>query len=841
MRVRGSYQLLSRLQAVGLIGSLGLFSIGDVSAQSTAQSAAQATAQALHKEVFNQATDAKSLTIQAMLSTQFKGPGVCGDSEPNLGEQCDDGNTTAGDGCSASCQVEAGFVCTEAIAGNLTDNIVPDGSFEADNVGGEWTSINHSEFGPNLICGDSCFGSPSAAGGDGSLVSGNYLLLAGGTFGGPSTGNATHAPVAIPADASTLEFQWATLFSGLAGDPCAGASDGIELSIGGTPVWSSIDAGSCTNVSPYQRVVIDLASAPGGPYQGTTVGFEFLGSATGIPPDIGLTNIMLDDVSIEVPADPVILPTPSMCAAVVCGDGVLAGLEQCDDGNIAGGDGCSAICEIEQPNFVCTDPLPPAVSGEDLADGGLEAGAASPAWIATGTEFAPICSEQLCGAALASSGAFYAWFGGNRHLNAQTLTQQAVISSTATHLSFELLVGICDSADDSLTVEIDGNEIYRYDCTVDNDDYETQLIPLGAFADGGMHTVQFIGNTVSTNGGNSNFFVDNISIKDNVAFPGRPGRCNELALTCATPETFDAGIPADWTVVNLGPDAIDGWGSSMDGICASQDWVSEDPLNNETKGGGIAACADSDATGQIDIDAGATVNEMDSYLCSPAFDLTQVTEPQFSFLVDYQAARVALNDNGTSDPDDDFDDDFLEIVVGEMPPTAGNLPSYTSLGMVFDHLDSNLDLSGPTAESVDLSFQYAATAAHVCFHYRATNAWFAQIDNAALRGSACAPPPDSDNDGVPDSVDNCSELPNPEQRDNDGDGHGNLCDGDLNQDCVVNAMDLWVFKRAFVVPDPSPVPDFNNDGVFNSDDLDILAPLFFQTPGPSGAGLCSPQ
>jgi cysteine-rich repeat protein len=38
---------------------------------------------------------------------------VCGDGYVNAaaGEQCDDGNTTPGDGCSASCQIEPGFVC----------------------------------------------------------------------------------------------------------------------------------------------------------------------------------------------------------------------------------------------------------------------------------------------------------------------------------------------------------------------------------------------------------------------------------------------------------------------------------------------------------------------------------------------------------------------------------------------------------------------------------------------------------------------------------------------------------------------------------------------------------
>lgn len=205
-------------------------------------------------------------------------------------------------------------MCTEATAGQLLENILVDGSFEDNNVGGEWTSINHSLFGPDLICGDSCFGTPFAAGPDGSLVSGNYVLAAGGSFAANSTGNVTHDTVAIPADATTLEFQWAMLASGPSGDPCAGANDGMSLEIAGTQVWSNLDGPvMCTNVNPYQRVVIDLATAAGGPYQATNVGFEFLADATGIPPNIDLTNVMLDDVSINRPLVPPIPPVPSVC------------------------------------------------------------------------------------------------------------------------------------------------------------------------------------------------------------------------------------------------------------------------------------------------------------------------------------------------------------------------------------------------------------------------------------------------------------------------------------------------------------------------------------------------
>jgi cysteine-rich repeat protein len=37
----------------------------------------------------------------------------------------------------------------------------------------------------------------------------------------------------------------------------------------------------------------------------------------------------------------------------VCGDGLITGAEQCDDGNGASGDGCSAACVVE-PGFLCT-------------------------------------------------------------------------------------------------------------------------------------------------------------------------------------------------------------------------------------------------------------------------------------------------------------------------------------------------------------------------------------------------------------------------------------------------------------------------------------------------------
>ena len=40
------------------------------------------------------------------------------------------------------------------------------------------------------------------------------------------------------------------------------------------------------------------------------------------------------------------------CVAKACGDGIVAGAEQCDDGNTLSGDGCSSTCQLE-PGYAC--------------------------------------------------------------------------------------------------------------------------------------------------------------------------------------------------------------------------------------------------------------------------------------------------------------------------------------------------------------------------------------------------------------------------------------------------------------------------------------------------------
>lgn len=94
-------------------------------------------------------------------------------------------------------------------------------------------------------------------------------------------------------------------------------------------------------------------------------------------------------------------------------------------------------------------------------------------------------------------------------------------------------------------------------------------------------------------------------------------------------------------------------------------------------------------------------------------------------------------------------------------------------------------------------------------------------------------PADPDGDGVPMDIDNCLQVANADQRDTNGDGYGNFCDGDLNGDGFVNSLDLGLFKAQILAVSPDPDMDINGDGFVNSQDIGLFRDLFFQSPGPS--------
>lgn len=112
-----------------------------------------------------------------------------------------------------------------------------------------------------------------------------------------------------------------------------------------------------------------------------------------------------------------------------------------------------------------------------------------------------------------------------------------------------------------------------------------------------------------------------------------------------------------------------------------------------------------------------------------------------------------------------------------------------------------------------------------------------QVDFQNIGFSAnLSTPDDDDNDGVGANSDNCIEVANADQRDTDDDGFGNVCDADLDNDCVVNFVDLGIMRQVFFTADENA--DLNGDGATNFVDLGILRESFFNLPGPSGVAGC---
>ncbi len=99
---------------------------------------------------------------------------------------------------------------------------------------------------------------------------------------------------------------------------------------------------------------------------------------------------------------------------------------------------------------------------------------------------------------------------------------------------------------------------------------------------------------------------------------------------------------------------------------------------------------------------------------------------------------------------------------------------------------------------------------------------------------------DSDEDGVPDEIDNCTNVVNADQRDTNIDGFGNACDADLNNDCVINFQDISAFAGLFLQTGDLDA-DLNGDQVVNFGDFVVAISNFLGAPGPSGlSNACDP-
>jgi hypothetical protein len=101
-------------------------------------------------------------------------------------------------------------------------------------------------------------------------------------------------------------------------------------------------------------------------------------------------------------------------------------------------------------------------------------------------------------------------------------------------------------------------------------------------------------------------------------------------------------------------------------------------------------------------------------------------------------------------------------------------------------------------------------------------------------------PADSDADTVPNTQDNCVDVPNGpaeapnNQCDTDADGYGNACDADLNDDGSVDTSgDFSLFAPLFTTTGTSDA-DLNCDLIVGGPDYATFGKSLWGEPGPSG-------
>ena len=297
----------------------------------------------------------------------------CGDGMVGGSEQCDDGNTTSGDGCSATCQTETGAECGNGMVetgetcddGNTTAGDGCSATCQAEQTGGcgdgtidAGEDCDDSNTTPGDGCsatctvedGFVCTSEPSvctppngscAAPFEVTLTDDAGVLVGGGTgtTAGGSNQVAAGACDALAASGAGPDHVWQFTLTDIRDVFIETDPDGefdVTLRLLATPCdlateiseWANEDG--CSDADTANELMYFPALPPGTYY------VVIDGADTS---DSGAYGFIVEAY-----------PT-------YCGDGEVDLFEGCDDSNQTGGDGCSARCQVE-PGWTCDDAEP---------------------------------------------------------------------------------------------------------------------------------------------------------------------------------------------------------------------------------------------------------------------------------------------------------------------------------------------------------------------------------------------------------------------------------------------------------------------------------------------------
>ncbi len=266
----------------------------------------------------------------------IEGQAPCGDGLIWFGEECDDGGAVGGDGCNSTCQVEPGYECTGEPS--LCTPVCED-SFE-------WRSQMGSTTTEYLLCEKSLPASTAETICEGLGSGWTLARIEGPTENGYIDGFiGNDVWIGGHDEAVEGEWRWRDGVQFWQGDQGGAAVGGLYSN------WETGEPSGGVDESCARQ-------KDGGLWQDRkcTDNERFVCEG---PPICGNGAVAMPEE-----CDDGNLADGDGCSATcileegapTCGDGRVWLGEECDDGNDVGGDGCSAVCEVE-PGFECTgDP-----------------------------------------------------------------------------------------------------------------------------------------------------------------------------------------------------------------------------------------------------------------------------------------------------------------------------------------------------------------------------------------------------------------------------------------------------------------------------------------------------
>ena len=171
-----------------------------------------------------------------------------------------------------------------------------------------------------------------------------------------------------------------------------------------------------------------------------------------------------------------------------------------------------------------------------------------------------------------------------------------------------------------------------------------------------------------------------------------------------------------------------------------------------------------------------------------------------------------------------------QLGIGTSGPGVNTATPATVNGVNMDAVALSWTSSNPAVATIDMS-------GHVRTGGLGTTLITAKYDSKTKIFSLTVAP-DTDGDGVADPVDNCTDQSNPDQRDSNSDGYGNLCDADLNNSGLVTTADYAILRsvlnQSASASATAADADLNGSGTVTAADFAILRAGINKPPGPSG-------